>query len=146
MYWIKKWNECTECNEFFCLNIKNGQCYYNHEIENEENKFYYKCNRTNEEGTACGNCVEGYELDKNGLCMVKGNCDEFNEGNICKKCFNYFCLNNYFGCHEINYDNCLECNDISNFNKCTKCYDGYEMNENNQMLKKINIFLSWKII
>ena len=45
-------------------------------------------------------------------------------------------LNNYFGCHEINYDNCLECKDIPNLNKCTKCYDGYEMNENNKCLKK----------
>ncbi len=28
--------ECTKCDKFFCINIKSGQCYYNHKIENKE--------------------------------------------------------------------------------------------------------------
>ena len=44
---------------------------------------------------------------------------------ICIKCEEDYCLNNNFGCVEIFFDKCLECNDIFNLEKCTKCYDGY---------------------
>ena len=61
-------NRCAECRENYCLNVKTGLCVFNYEID-EENKFYYKCKKTNEEGTQCEICIEGYTLDKTGVCV-----------------------------------------------------------------------------
>ena len=135
----KKCNECD--SDYYCLDLKTGKCEYNDEIEDEAKKFYYKCNRTNEEGTACEICLDGYELN-NGLCIEDSRCIEKNEDGSCKKCQNEenssFCLNNVFGCIEIYYNNCLECNDISNLEKCTKCEDGFELDSDNYQCYKIN--------
>ena len=56
-------------------------------------------------------------------------CRQINDEN------NYFCLNNYFGCVEIYDENCLECNDIFNLDKCSKCIEGYEINEDGECIK-----------
>ena len=129
-------NKCIECDSYFCLDIKTGKCEYNDEIIKEDKKYYYKCNKTNEEGNRCEICIDGYYINENGLCVNYENCIEKNLDDTCKKCKNYFCLNEYFGCKEFDYDNCLECNDILDFRKCTKCYDDYELNEYNKCVKK----------
>ena len=58
---------------------------------------------------------------------------------VCQKCSNengeLYCLNKYFGCVESMYENCLECNDIFNLYRCTKCYEGYEVNMFNVCVK-----------
>ena len=124
-------NNCIECCENCCLDAKTGKCEYNDEIINEEKKFYYRCNKTNKEGTGCEICTDNYTLNENGVCMDYEHCIEKNEKGSCLKCLNNeeesFCLNNIFGCIELYYDNCLECNDILKLNKCTKCKDGYEI-------------------
>ena len=55
---------------------------------------------------------------------------------ICQRCMNseedyysFYCLNSLFGCVETYDENCLECNDISGLYSCTKCDDGYQLNE-----------------
>ena len=126
---------CAECNEFYCLDKKTGKCEDNEQIFEEGKKFYFKCNYTNDEGTACEKCVNGYILDDNGLCVDYEHCIEKNEDGTCKECHkleseddNYsYCLNDYFGCVGIfiGDDNCLECNDILDLNNCTKCNKGY---------------------
>ena len=125
-------NRCIECSENYCLNLKNGKCYNNEEINKDEEKKYYRCIRTNKEGTKCEICNEGLTLDENGLCVDNIHCI-IKKDNTCQKClsdeYNFFCLNNKFGCIEINSDNCLECNDIFDFSKCTKCLEGYELDE-----------------
>ena len=41
-------------------------------------------------------------------------------------------MNHIFGCVEAYNDpNCLECNDLNDVGYCTKCIDGYELDENN---------------
>ena len=50
-------------------------------------------------------------------------CSTFDEDSF------YHCLNSDFGCVETFVNNCLECNDISDFYICTKCMDGYKLNE-----------------
>ena len=99
--------------------------------------FYFKCNITNEEGTICKICVNGINLDVNGLCVESDHCIK-GKNEVCKKCekkdndyFN-FCLNSNFGCVETSIENCLECDDILDFNKCTKCMNDFELNSNNQ--------------
>ena len=132
---------CIECSEYYCLDLKTGKCEYNDEIENEEKKYYYKCIRTNEEGTACEICLDGFNLSEEGLCIEEAHCVEKNENGNCVKCQNdengSFCVNPIFGCIELYYDNCLECNDIFYFDKCTKCYDGYEIDEDNYQCYEI---------
>ena len=138
-------NKCQECNENYCLDLNTGMCERNTRVVNENKKFYYKCNRTNDEGNGCEICLDGFSLNENGLCLDKINCKEEKDG-ICVKCtnndedrvFHYHCLNNVFGCVETILENCLECNDILDFDKCTKCNDGYEINKDNDKCVKIN--------
>ena len=51
---------------------------------------------------------------------------------ICKTCqndeFGSFCLNELFGCVEINLKHCLEFKIIPDFNICDKCEPGYVLN------------------
>ena len=127
---------CLECNENYCLDIKTGKCEYNDELYDENKKIYYRCKKTNKEGTECEICLDGFILN-NGLCKEIFHCIEEKDG-ICQKCHNsfsyHFCLNNDFGCVQIFYDNCWQCNDDLDFNKCTKCYEGYELNKFDQCI------------
>ena len=128
-------DKCLQCGIYYCLNIKTGKCEYNDRIINEEKKFYYRCNRTNKEGNACEVCIDNYIL-KDGLCVDEEHCIEKNEDGNCKKCLNddenSFCLNYDFGCVDLFFDYCLECNDILDLEKCTKCFEGYKINEYDQ--------------
>ena len=130
---------CLECDENFCLNAKTGKCVPNDKIENKENKFFFKCNNTNKEGTACENCLTGFILNSQGLCIDESHCLEKNEEEKCSKCEeegkSIYCLNNIFGCISSYYINCLECNNILDFNNCTKCIDGYKIGPNGQCIE-----------
>ena len=59
-------DKCIECNSFKCLDVKTGKCEDNN---NKDIKKYYKCKKTNEEGTACAECLEGMSLDEDGFCV-----------------------------------------------------------------------------
>ena len=134
-------SKCIDCGPFYCLDAKTGKCMDNDIIEEEEDKMYYKCNRTNEEGTKCEICLDGYELDENGLCVDIIHCEEKNEDGSCKRCikdedtYYFYCSNKMFGCIETLDYYCLECNDIFELKKCTKCIEGYELNENNDCVE-----------
>ena len=124
-------NKCLECDSYYALNLKDNHCYHNDEIQDEETKFYYNCNRTNTEGNKCAICMEGFELNEDGLCIDEEHCLT-KVGGVCKECNNedgFYCLNNIFGCVEIYYEGCLECNQILDFSNCTKCDVGYELDE-----------------
>ena len=134
--------KCIECySDFYCLDLKTGRCEYSDEVIDEEKKFYYKCNITNEEGTACDICLEGFSLNEDGLCIDNSHCVEKNEEGNCLRCQNdengSYCLNPIFGCVELYYDNCLECSDLFNLDKCTKCYEGYEIDVDNYQCYEI---------
>ena len=134
-------DKCIECDEYYCLDVKTGQCIYNDEVDSEEKKFYYRCIKTNKEGTACETCVEGYDLI-NGLCVDSEHCEEISEDGKCSKCYNdgmdMYCLNDDFGCINIFYENCLECNILMDFDSCTKCADGYSLDKYNLCIKDEN--------
>ena len=136
-------NKCLYCDsEYYCLDVKSGKCVYNDKIISEEKKYFYKCNKTNDEGTACESCVEGFILNEKGLCYNEVYCLEKDENGICNNCtlhdynYNFLCLNKDFGCVENYYGNCLECNNNYDFDYCTECFDGYELNEYNRCIKK----------
>ena len=124
--------KCLECDERYCLNVKTGICYTNEKVINEEEKFYYRCNKTNEEGTKCAVCLEGYELSDNGYCVDKIHCT-IEEDGVCVKCKNNreysSCLNSDFGCVPTVYMKCLECNNNLDFDKCTKCPPYYKLDK-----------------
>ena len=138
-------SKCNECNNNYCLDIKTGKCENNNLVKYENKIFYYRCNRTNEEGDRCEFCLDGFSLNEDGLCIDKNSCKEEKEGK-CTKCpsndedrvFHYHCLNDVFGCVETLLENCLECNDILDFNKCSKCIDGYELNSETNKCYKID--------
>ena len=128
-------NKCIECNENYCLDINRGICEKNFEIISEEKKYYFRCIRTNEEGNGCQICENGFILNKRGLCIDEEHCSEKNAEGICQKCLinenGKYCLNKDFGCIETYFEDCLECGDILDFDKCTKCKDGYKIGEYN---------------
>ena len=109
---------CQECREDYCLNRKNGKCYKNYEFIDE--KVYFKCLKTNVEGTSCEKCAEKFE-PKNGLCYNLEDCELAGE-DTCNKCKdkdyedNPLCLNENYGCIETLRENCLKCDDLSDSN------------------------------
>ena len=125
--------KCLKCDENnYCLNAKTGKCERNDIIKDEEQKLYYRCIKTNEEGNACEICLDGFELSEKGFCVDKIHCVE-EENGVCVKCKNNreysSCLNNYFGCVPTSYLKCIECNNNLDFDICTKCRDDYKLNE-----------------
>ena len=131
-------NKCLECDsDIYCLDLKNNNCVNNEYIYKEEDKFYYKCNVTNEEGTKCALCIDDFRLNDQGLCVYDGFCEELDENGNCKKCiadnekeYFFFCLNSQFGCTITSRRYCEICNDVTNFDKCDKCRDGYTLENN----------------
>ena len=128
-------NKCLLCEQYYCLDAKNGSCIINDEIFNEDEKFYYRCNLTNEEGTKCEICDDGFILNEKGLCFDKAHCKEKDEDGKCKLCQNdyengFFCLNKDFGCVDLYFEQkCLECNDNLDLYTCTKCFEGYFLDD-----------------
>ena len=126
-------NKCLECDEYHCLDVKTGKCEDNSVVKNEEGKIYFRCNRTNEEGNKCKECLNDLFLNEEGLCIDKKHCIKEVDG-ICQRCENNmkntYCLNSKFGCVETIFLDCLECDDYLDFNKCTKCKKEYKLNEN----------------
>lgn len=123
---------CQECREDYCLNRKDGKCYKNDEFIGE--KVYFKCLKTNAEGTACEKCVQKYEPNKNGVCYNLEDCELSIDGE-CNKCKeidyedNLLCLNEHHGCIETLRENCLKCDDLDDSNICTQCAEGYTLND-----------------
>ena len=100
--------------------------------------YYYRCNSTNKEGTACEICLEGFILNENGIYVDEIHCID-KKDDKCQRCQNdekgMFCLNKYFGCEEIYYKGCLECNNIFDLFACIKCLEGYELNQNGKCIE-----------
>ena len=123
-------NTCIECNDFYCLNLKNGTCIDNIFIYDENDKFYFACSRTNQEGTACEKCMDGYEIGKDGYCVDVLRCVEKEDGE-CIRCTDEenngysYCANKIFGCVATYIAGCLKCNDLLEFHRCTECKEGY---------------------
>ena len=96
-------NECLKCQKGYCLDLNTSSCISNEKIEDINKKFYFSCNKTNKEGTACEQCIEGYELNEEGYCVDLENCEELKDG-ICTKCKETnkwigFCANIIFNCN-----------------------------------------------
>ena len=131
---LKDENTCSECEEFYCLNINNGSCIDNFYIIDEEEPFYFGCLQTNEEGNACEICNNNLTLNEDGLCIDEIHCEKEVDG-VCQKCitfdedYYYHCLNSLFGCIESLDEHCLECNYNLDF-LCTKCDDGFQLVDN----------------
>ena len=120
---------CKECIEFYCLDLKKGICIENDRIENETYKIYFACNYTNEEGTKCEQCLDGYEVGEEGYCIDVERCIERENGNgVCLKCKDEYCSNDVYGCVNSHYSNCVRCNNILDLYWCTQCEEGYKIN------------------
>ena len=127
-------NTCLKCQKFYCLDLKSGKCIDNEEILNEENKKFFRCKKTNKEGTICEECEEGLELNDEGLCINIKDCADMKDNN-CLRCedkeysWRYSCLNNIYGCVLTFTKNCLRCDNIFDLRSCTECFEGFKLNE-----------------
>ena len=132
-------HHCQECRDDYCLNKNNGKCYINYEIKNNE-KLYFKCLNTDEDGKVCKKCVENYQVGENGLCINLNDCED-PKNETCDKCKekdyedNFLCANKYFGCVETLAENCLRCDDLYDLNTCTECNEGYILDDNDKCVK-----------
>ena len=52
--------------ELYCLDVKKQECIINNNLYDVNIKKYIFCNRTNEEGTICEQCINGYESNEEG--------------------------------------------------------------------------------
>jgi hypothetical protein len=127
-------NKCSECDDLFCLDTKNGNCVNNDFLHDTSKKLYFACKKTNFEGTACEQCVDGFKLT-DGLCVNLDSCQEQRDGK-CLTCKNepnnagyYYCANEIFGCIEGHFKNCIRCDNINDLFECTQCEDGYERDQ-----------------
>ena len=126
-------NKCLECDTFYCLDAKKQICVDNDFLDDINDKKYISCNRTNEEGTACEKCINGYEINEKGYCEDIDYCEEKKNGK-CLKCKNiildYYslCANEIFGCIRSAQDNCLRCDNLEDLFECTECEEGYIKN------------------
>ena len=68
-------DRCLECNSHYCLDVKTGFCVENDKL-NLNKSFYFLCRKTNENGTACDKCLEGFLLHDNGTCIQNLNNDK----------------------------------------------------------------------
>ena len=129
--------KCIECDERHCLDVKTGKCENNEKIVNEEQKLYYRCKQTNDEGNACEICLDGFELSENGFCVDTIHCS-IKENGICVKCKNNkaysSCLNSDFGCVPTSYMKCIECDNVLNFDICTKCPQYHKINKKGECI------------
>ena len=127
---------CIECENYYCLDVKKGICVDNDYTEDENVKIYINCNRTNEEGTACEECLEGYEVGEEGYCVDVEHCTK-RENGVCVKCFegdDYFsddlyCANSVFGCIKTFIHFCIKCENITDLFSCTECEEGFKVND-----------------
>ena len=124
-------NTCIECEDYFCLDLKNGTCVDNDFIYDENIKFYFACSVTNKEGTGCDKCIDGYEIGKDGYCVDASRCLEEKDGE-CIRCTDEesingysYCANKVFGYVESIQDGCLRCDDLLDLYYCTECKEGY---------------------
>ena len=99
----------------------------NYKIDNDNDKIYFECNRTNEEGNSCEECLYGFQVGEKGLCININNCTEIANG-ICIKCDKNYCSNDDFGCLNSYDPNCVKCNNYTDFNWCSECEQGYIIN------------------
>ena len=138
---VENENRCFACLDYYCVDGKTGLCVDNDIINDLEKLFYFRCNRTNSESTACELCIEGSEL-RDGLCFDEQHCVERNDDGTCKRCQRtedeYFeqCLNDIFGCIESYYEqNCLKCNNFTEIGDCTQCMEGFELDQYNSCIE-----------
>lgn len=133
--------ECIKCDDYYCLDFKEQKCVDNYASpENKDEEKYYACNITNDEGTECIECANEYFELENGKCINKGDCAEEEDGE-CIKCNEVshdripVCLNKKFGCVETSSWHCLKCDNETDFDQCTKCEEGFELNDFNNCVE-----------
>ena len=134
---------CIECDEYYCLDLKKGTCEPNDYVSEETEIFYFACLRTNKDGNACEQCLNGYEVGKDGYCIASTKCLEEKNGE-CLKCTDEenengysYCANKVYGCVEKVKDHCLRCDDSLDIYKCTECEEGYELQLNGNCREQI---------
>ena len=135
-------NKCLECSKYFCLDVKKQKCKENDFLYEENDKIYINCNKTNEEGTKCEECLNGYKVGEEGYCIDIERCLEKKDG-ICVKCgkedsndeYNY-CANSIYGCIPTFLQNCIKCDDIFNLFSCTQCEEGYKIGDYGMCVKE----------
>ena len=139
---IENEERCKKCDDYYCLDLKTGNCIDNdYEPINENNFIYFNCNKTNEEGTECAVCLNENMIIKNGLCYNIEDCEEI-DGDNCLKCksledrvFSDFCLNKDYGCVSSYALDCHICDNNFDFDDCNKCKEGFEFDENNNCVE-----------
>ena len=128
--------KCSECEETFCLNLKNGICFNNENSPNNENELiYFNCNKTNEEGTFCEECInDNFEII-NGVCYNIEGCEKLEDGKCIECKEKSQCLNKDFGCVDSFNDGCLKCDNSLDFDICDECKEGYELDKDGICVK-----------
>ena len=73
---------CQECNEYYCLNLKDELCYNNY-MEKEDDKKYMLVIIQIKKVLPATKCLEGYEVGVNGYCVDASHCEKKGKWNLC---------------------------------------------------------------
>ena len=133
--------KCLECDYYYCLDTE-GNCVDNYYINDKEKVFYYYCRAMNEEGNKCAECENGLNATDAGICYDDIHCENKVDG-VCTKCqkenpygFYSYCLNEVLGCVNTFLKNCIRCDNVFDLDWCTKCEEGYEIDEYGDCVEK----------
>ena len=132
-------DKCLECKAGMCLNKGKNTCTNNTDLNSldPDNYICFRCIEADEYGKKCETCEQNFTLSS-GYCVDDSLCDK-KIGNNCIQCkqnvqtedgLASYCLNDKFGCVN-SLDGCFECNDETNFNNCSKCFDGFYFDDEN---------------
>ena len=137
----KNENECIECEENYYFDKNKKIFKLNDFLEDTNILIYMACKITNEEGTKCEECINGFEVNDEGYCIDIEYCEEKIDGK-CKSCKDgedgsSYCANEIFGCVKTKNKNCLNCNNLFYLYSCTECKRGY-MQKYSSICEKID--------
>ena len=126
----KKYKDCLKCTSETCTKCKESNTFVNKNNNCVKNITHCKKHNENNDLSECLQCDENYYC----LGSDTERCVRINNINLY---YSYSYTSNNIQCYEmcnITFPYCESCNK----DKCTKCFDGYYLNNNNKCLANID--------
>jgi hypothetical protein len=98
---------CSDCNDGYALSYEGNVC-----------KQFDNCYKLAQGDDKCSICVANFHPNADGICE-RTQCYDYNDNNVCTKCFEGYYLNDKKTCEKITIENCLISDEKNE--KCTKC-------------------------
>ena len=98
---------CEECNNGYALSYDGMSC-----------KQFENCKKLAEGNKKCSECVDNFHPNAEGKCE-RTQCEDYDENDVCTKCYEGYYLDNDKNCKKISIEYCLDAD--SKGEKCISC-------------------------